>query len=292
MGQPLSNGAFGTPAFGDQANAVVSGAFTGVGPSAPFAFWGPFNLLIWNEVSTSLTTNAGSLNATVGSASGLAAGNPINSAVAPPGATIGSITGTDIVLALAPISLYGVVNTVNASVSGLPSTTGLLDAAVSGPGIPKGTTVTAIAIAAVAPTDQSPGSTGTVLLSKQPTIATAPTNYPLGGPQGTPLTFVPTGNAITGGEDPAAIFTGSAFAATVQLERSFDGGNTWITCNIGGAALLAQYIDSTPISCVVGETEKGVAYRLNCIDYTSGTIAYRLSTTGAASLSLAVASNI
>jgi hypothetical protein len=70
---------------------------------------------------------------------------------------------------------------------------------------------------------------------------------------------------------------------TVQLERSFDGGTTWIVAGVGGSGAQAVY--STPnqdVSVIGYEPEKGVAYRLDCTAYTSGTINYRMSTTGSA----------
>ena len=81
--------------------------------------------------------------------------------------------------------------------------------------------------------------------------------------------------------------------ATVRLERSFDGGTTWVVCGIGGTG--TQAIWNTPnsdVSVVAGEPERGMLYRLNCTSYTSGTINYRLSTSGGAALSLAIASVI
>ena len=76
MGIPAPSGfaASGLPPAGDQANAVLQGVLTGVGPTQPFAFRGPMNLAIWASITTTLNTTAGSLAATVGSSSGLAAG--------------------------------------------------------------------------------------------------------------------------------------------------------------------------------------------------------------------------
>lgn len=65
------------------------------------------------------------------------------------------------------------------------------------------------------------------------------------------------------------------FNATAQLERSFDGGATWLPVSrdiVGSGAVF-----SAPFSLQVRETESGVLYRLNCTAYTSGTINYRLS---------------
>jgi len=69
--------------------------------------------------------------------------------------------------------------------------------------------------------------------------------------------------------------------ATVRAERSFDGGTTWIVVGVGGSGVQASW--NTPnqdVSVVYDEPEKGVLYRLNCVTYASGTINYRMSTTG------------
>ena len=72
--------------------------------------------------------------------------------------------------------------------------------------------------------------------------------------------------------------------ATVELDRSFDGGTTWyVVGDPSGANNQAIY--STPnidVSRLVGEPELGVLYRLRCTTYASGTINYRLSETGGA----------
>lgn len=288
MGIPAGQGvaASGLPPAGDQASAVLFGQFTAVGPSAPFAFRGPMNLELFASINTALTTTAASLAASVASAAGLAAGASINSANVPKGATVGVLAGTNVTLALPPVNYPGLVNTQVPQIFGLPVTAGLLGATVTGPGIPAATTVIAVAVAAAAATNDSPGSPGTVTLSAQPTSA------PVGRtalPQ--QFSFARTGNAIvTSGADAAAIFTGAgvSFVGTVQIERSFDGGNTFVVCNVGGAGMLAQFSAGTPVSVTFGEPEKNVLYRLNCIAYTSGTINYRISQTGGANEALAI----
>lgn len=74
--------------------------------------------------------------------------------------------------------------------------------------------------------------------------------------------------------------SGGSYTGSVQLERSFDGGTTWIICNIGGGGQQAIYAAGTPISFVASEPEKGVLYRLNCTSLSSASISYRMSTTG------------
>lgn len=112
--------------------------------------------------------------------------------------------------------------------------------------------------------------------------------------------FVATGQShsfLVDGPFNACLYGSSgpngSWTATIRLERSFDGGTTWIVCGIGGSGTQAVY--STPnqdVSLVVAEPERGVLYRWNCTAYTSGTINYRFSASGAAALSLGLASNI
>jgi hypothetical protein len=65
----------------------------------------------------------------------------------------------------------------------------------------------------------------------------------------------------------------AAFTGTVQVERSFDGGATAHPCTQGGVVQLF----TAPATEVLEEPEPGVLYRLNCITYTAGPIAWRLS---------------
>ena len=291
---PQGVGASGLPPAGDQANAVLSGQITAIGPQRPFAFRGPMNLAIYASINTTLTTTALSTAATVTSATGLAAGMAINSVNVPKGTTGSVLSGTNVTLAIPPITLPGSLTAGAGNsgvIMGIPDTTGLLNATVTGPGIPSGTTVTLIAQASVAPNTSdatgggagAPGIPGIIIISNLPT-ATTPT------PQPQFFTYARTGNAITvTGADANATFTGAGvtFNATVQLERSFDGGATWIVCNEGMSGVLAQW-NTGPVSLTFGEPEKNVLYRLNCVAYTSGTINYRISQTGGAAESLAI----
>ena len=96
--------------------------------------------------------------------------------------------------------------------------------------------------------------------------------------------FMPWGTfnlAIYGPGGPNGTWHGS-----VQLERCFDGGTTWIVCQdasiTGGQAIYsAQNVD---VSRVFGESERTVLYRLNCTAFTTGPVSYRLSQTGGAAL--------
>ena len=69
------------------------------------------------------------------------------------------------------------------------------------------------------------------------------------------------------------------FSATVQPERSFDSGTTWIPMSTDSIGTLASY--TAPMSIVVEEVEgfpgtREVQYRWNCTAYTSGTVNYRI----------------
>ena len=65
------------------------------------------------------------------------------------------------------------------------------------------------------------------------------------------------------------------FAATLQLQRTFDGGTTWLPVSADAAGDSLQW--SVPFSGTWTEVEKQVGYRLSCTAYTSGTVNYRVS---------------
>ncbi|CAH2606421.1 conserved protein of unknown function (plasmid) [Rhodovastum atsumiense] len=65
------------------------------------------------------------------------------------------------------------------------------------------------------------------------------------------------------------------FVATVVIERSFDGGSTFLplsTDAYGTAVAL-----TVPCSLVIDEPEAGVIYRLRCTSWTSGSVNWRIS---------------
>ncbi|HLX18457.1 MAG TPA: hypothetical protein VKS24_24990 [Bradyrhizobium sp.] len=89
--------------------------------------------------------------------------------------------------------------------------------------------------------------------------------------------------AIWGNSGPNGAWTGS-----VQLERSFDGGTTWIVCGIGGAGQQAIWATGTDVSFAAGEVEFGMSYRLHCTALSAGPINYRLSASGPAAMSISI----
>lgn len=84
-----------------------------------------------------------------------------------------------------------------------------------------------------------------------------------------------------GSGGPNGSWTGS-----VQLERSFDGGTTWIVASVAGAQ--AVYATGKDVSLMVTEIEKGVAYRWDCTALSVGTLNYRFSTNGLNAMSQGV----
>jgi hypothetical protein len=94
---------------------------------------------------------------------------------------------------------------------------------------------------------------------------------------------------ILGGADAAASFGNVPYVGSVQLERSFDGGSTFIVCGVGGSGQQAIYAGGTAVSIVVTEPERGVLYRLNCTAYTAAVpINYRMSASGQAAMAWGV----
>lgn len=271
----------------DRANGVVQGTIAGIGPQKAFLVQGPMNLWIYDELVATLNTTAGSLNATAIGLGASAVGMAVNSVNVPKGTTIGTYADPDATL-LMPVYTYPgkIVNGI-ARITDLPSTRFLVGATVSGYGIPAATTVSAIATPAVEPTTLSPGSKGIVTLSAAANAT--PTNDE-------PIMFefrLAAGAILTTGADAAAAFTsaGLGLTGTVQLERSFDGGSTWIPANVGSAGVIAVWSTATPVSITFGEPEFGILYRLNCLTYSGAagnTLKYRISATGQAATTVAV----
>ena len=286
---PLGVDASGLPVKGDQANAVLTGTLSAIGPGKCFAFRGLVDVSLWASINTALTTTAGSLAATVASASGLAVGDAVNSVNAPEGATLATIAGTNVTLALPPVTLSGIFTAGLAQISGLQETANLLGATVTLPGtqgvtLPAGTTVSAITTPAVASSSGVPGTVGTVAITSAPSAAPS-------APGPVQVDFAVTANAmLTTGADANATFTGAAveWVGTVQVEKSFDGGATWLVDNTNVAGTLAQFAAGTPVCYQFTEAERNVLRRANCTAYTSGVINYRFSQTGGAAESLAV----
>ena len=81
--------------------------------------------------------------------------------------------------------------------------------------------------------------------------------------------------ATATGADAAALFVDSAWAGTVNLERSFDGGATYTAASLPLSATKATFTASA--NFWLEEPEYAVYYRWNCTVFTSGVIRYRIS---------------
>lgn len=274
----------------DVANGLVAGTFAAIGPGKAFSAWGPFNVLVWATMTTTLTVATSGTNAaTVASATNLAVGNSINSSLAPPGTTIKTLAGTDVTFAFPTQMWQGRINAGVAAIDfgspTLPNGTllaTLVGSAVSDPNgyFPSGVTVLGV------------GPDGTTVLT-----SAAPTTAPSTNPPA-PIYFALTANCLVAGADAAAKFNGAATpvgqaTTSFQIERSLDGGVTWVCCNISQVPALAQYTNLTgPLSVTIADAEANAMYRLNVIAFNAAggtpTNNYRFSTSGQAGLSLAV----
>ena len=85
--------------------------------------------------------------------------------------------------------------------------------------------------------------------------------------------FSPEYTSSVDGSAPFNMSLWGTFVGTVQLERSFDNGVTFLPLTALGTAITF----TAPATEVFNEPESGVQYRLNCTAFTSGTINYRLS---------------
>ncbi len=274
MGIPAGIGVagLGTPPVGDRADIVVAGTLGAVGPGLCFPFRGSFNVNIWPSINTAMTTTAGSLAVTLASGTGIAAGAAIDSVNVPPGSTLKTLAGTAGTLALPAISLVGTIDSTSKQITGLQRTAGLGNAVISSPNIPAGTQVVSIIQAAQTGPGGFPPVLGIVEINQFPTASN----------QNEPIVFQLGAGAITvTGADAAALFIDAAmtFSGTVQLEKSYDGGNTYLVAGVGGGGQQAVYTAGTAVGFVVSEPETDVLYRVNCPVYTSGVINYRLSQT-------------
>jgi hypothetical protein len=69
--------------------------------------------------------------------------------------------------------------------------------------------------------------------------------------------------------------TSGSFTGSVAVERSLDGGQTFIPVATDGTGTAAVY--SAPVSVVGEETEPNALYRFNCTSYSGGTINCQIS---------------
>lgn len=288
---PAGVGASGRSPYwpADKANGVIQGTLDVLGPTRPFAFYGPMNVAIWAEFTTQLTTTAGSLTGVVAAAGAIAAGVSVRGANVPYG-TVGTVlAGTDLTLKLPSYTFWGNTKPNVAAITGISDTSKLGGSTVSGYGFVGTETVTVGTASIAGSYPGAPNSVPGILIpSVAPTLGTPFNDQPY------PFVFaLAASGAIATGADAAAAFMGEAIGlvGSVQLERSFDGGWTWIPCNIGGSGAIAKWSTASPISFAFGEPERAVLYRLNVTVQSASvgtSLKYRISETGQAATSLSV----
>jgi hypothetical protein len=103
-------------------------------------------------------------------------------------------------------------------------------------------------------------------------------------PAGDRATEVVTGSFTSSTTSPFWAFygyfnvtLGGTFSATTVLQKSFDGGSTWVTAAYPQTNVLVSF--TAPIGIILFEPERGVLYQLSCT-YTSGTVNWRMSANG------------
>lgn len=268
----------------DRANALVTGTLVGVGPGKAVVAWGPMNFVAYGVLANALTTTHGSSTGAVNSSTNVSVGDSVKSTLVPAGTTIKTSPGGGVVTFAFPTQTWrGAISAATAAITfpkGVPGSLApatLVGAAVSSPSGYFASGVTVLGV----------GADGTSLQLSAPA-----TSAPMDASD-VPIEFALTNNCVTTGTDSAATLTGSvtplgAATTSLVLERSFDGGSTWLPLNIGGSGAPAIYTNQVgPISIAFGEPEAGLTYRVNCIAYTEVsnlTINYRWSATGQAGI--------
>lgn len=271
----------------DRANGLVTGTLTAIGPGKAMPVWGPFNVLVYGVLLQAVTITASGTNAgTVSSGTNISAGDSLSTTLAPAGTTVKTIAGTDLTFAFPTQTWRGSLSRAGAQIAfgattlpGGQALSTLVGSAVSDPNgyFPSGVTVLGV------------GADGMSVLT-----SAAPTTFPT-VTGAVPIEFALTANCLTAGTDAASTFTGAATpigqaTTTFQIERSLDGGSTFVCANIGGAQTLAQFTNVIgPLSVAFGDPEANALYRVNMIAYTAVTNVtpnYRLSASGQAGMSL------
>lgn len=302
-------GDFGTPPVGDQANGVVSGQFIAPGVSSYFSFFGYTNFNLTSVAPNVVTTNYQTFDiqvtgptiaslsngCSIGFIYNISIEDPSTSTFPPGGVLTGYNPGTGAgIISFPPTFITAKVNTGSSIIKGNFPTNGfndgvnnpnIIDSFVTGPPFPNGANIISI----IVPSNQMFGFN-----TPHPNIAIVEVDTPaitMPNPpafQKLTLTLEPN---IMAGTSTNAFFTGSTikYNGSVQLEKSYDGGNTWYIANIGppGSGALAIFQDASSVSFSLYEPEQGVLYRWNCTSFTPFTtgsdfIQYRISSTGVA----------
>lgn len=298
---PLGLAGFGTPPYGDGATAVLSGSFTETGVSSPFAFYGSANFTLYCQVENTISTTQGSSTATVtgSTASLIEAGTSIYTALFQSGSVFSAYSAGSGTIAFQPLGVYGDVTPLSDIITGYFPTDGnipgtdITGSVITGYGIPDSTTISEIIVHSDKTFIASSRNPNKVVIRLSQAATELP-NLPNITPR-TALTIYPSTNMLPT-DSNSAFFTGSSlpYTGSVQLEKSYDGGYTWIVANIGppGSGALAIYQNASSVSFSLFEPEKQVLYRWNCTSLTlagsNDTVQYRISQTGSLNTSMPI----
>ena len=88
-----------------------------------------------------------------------------------------------------------------------------------------------------------------------------------------------TGTGVSEGvpiQGHANVLIGGSFVATIQVQKSFDGGDNWFIVSRDSAGALAEYT-SPGFNGTIIEPESQILYRLECTAFTSGSVVFRIS---------------
>lgn len=76
-------------------------------------------------------------------------------------------------------------------------------------------------------------------------------------------------------QGPFNVSVWGTFVATWSIERSFDGGTTWLNVSLNGSGSANSFTAGTTLT--FSEPESGVQYRVHVTAWTSGTVNWRIS---------------
>ena len=169
--------------------------------------------------------------------------------------------------AIGPSGTGTIYGGVSSGTSVPPTFAGLVNVAVWG-------TITATTITTTATSTSATVSSATGLVVGQtisnPNVVAGTTITVISGTTLT-LSVAAIGTATLA----AAVFSGTTFSGTVQLERSFDGGATFVPVSEDTTGTAASY--TAAFNGQIYEAEHQIFYRWNCTAYSSGNINYRIS---------------
>ena len=114
-------------------------------------------------------------------------------------------------------------------------------------------------------------------------LSTPPSQTPPAHDQASAVVTNAITATATAGLGPFSVYGDFNFAAwgttafTVKLQKTFDGGTTYIDAMINAGTVIAL---TAPGAVQLYESERGVSYIANCTTFGSGTLSLRFSANG------------